>query len=84
VAVSVVIPETVALFCGAVTDTVIGVVAVTVSVAEFEVTPPRAAVILLVPAATPVATPVDAIVATAVLNECHATELVMFFVGPLE
>jgi hypothetical protein len=58
--------------------------AVTVSAAVFEVTPPSVAVMLLVPAATPVATPVDAIVATVVLDEVHVTELVMFWLGPLE
>jgi hypothetical protein len=58
--------------------------AVTVSAAVFEATPPSAAVMLLVPAATPVATPVDAIVATVVLDEAHVTELVMFWLGPLE
>ena len=58
--------------------------AATVSAAVFEVIVPLFAVMLLVPAATPVATPVDAIVATVVLDEVHVTELVMFWVGPLE
>lgn len=75
----------------AVIDALVGVIAietrvgaVTVSGAEFEVTPPNVAVILLVPADTPVATPVAAIVATDELDECQVTELVMFCVGPLE
>jgi hypothetical protein len=84
VAVSVVTPDTVALFAGAVIDTVIGLAAVTVSAAVFEVIDPLFAVMLVVPAAFPVATPVDAIVATVVLDEVHVTELVMFWVGPLE
>jgi hypothetical protein len=84
VAVSVVTPDTVALFAGAVIDTVIGLAAVTVSAAVFEVIDPLFAVMLLVPAAFPVATPVDAIVATVVLDEVHVTEVVMFWVGPLE
>ena len=84
VAVSVVTPETVALFAGAVMDTVIGLAAVTVSAAVFDVIDPLLAVMLVVPAAFPVATPVDAIVATVVLDEVHVTELVMFWVGPLE
>ena len=77
-------PDTVALFAGAVIDTVIGLAAVTVSAAVFEVIDPLFAVMLLVPAAFPVATPVDAIVATVVLDEVHVTEVVMFWVGPLE
>jgi hypothetical protein len=84
VAVRVVTPDTVALFAGAVIDTVIGVAAVTVNAAMFEVTDPLLAEILVVPAAFPVATPVDAIVATVVLDEVHVTEPVMFWVGPLE
>jgi hypothetical protein len=84
VAVSVVTPDTVALFAGVVIDTVIGLAAVTVSTAVFEVIDPLFAVMLVVPAAFPVATPVDAIVATVVLDEVHVTEVVMFWVGPLE
>jgi hypothetical protein len=78
VAVSVVTPDTVALFAGAVMDTVIGLAEVTVSVAVFEVIDPLLAVMFVEPAATPVATPVDAIVATVVLDDAHVTELVMF------
>ena len=84
-AVSVVTPDTVALFAGAVINTVIGLAAVTVSTAVFEVIDPLFAVMLLVPAAFPVATPVDAIVATVVLDAGRdVTEPVMFCVGPLE
>jgi len=52
--------------------------AVTVSTAVFEVIDPLLAVMFVEPAATPVATPVDAIVATVVLDDAHVTELVMF------
>ena len=84
VAVSVVFPETKALSAGVVRVTISGLTAVTVSAAAFEVIDPLFAVMFVVPAATPVATPVDAIVATVVLDEVHVTEVVMFWVGPLE
>ena len=56
--------------------------AVTVSVAE-PVTEPDAAWIVLLPAVTPVARPVLAMVATALDDELHVTELVRFCVLPL-
>jgi hypothetical protein len=45
---------------------------------ELPETKPDAAVIVVVPAATPVASPPDAIVATCVLDDFHLTEDVMF------
>ena len=61
-------------------DTSVG--AVTVSVAE-PVMEPDVAWIVVLPAATPVARPVVAIVATALDEEVHVTELVRFCVLPL-
>ena len=54
------------------------VAAVTVSVEELLVTVPNIAVIVVLPAATPVATPVPAIVAPAVFDEAHVTLFVRF------
>jgi 1,4-dihydroxy-2-naphthoyl-CoA synthase len=60
-------------------DTSVGVVALTVRVVE-PLTPPEAACILLVPAATPVANPPTVIFATPVVCELQVTELVKFCV----
>lgn len=60
-------------------DTSVGAVTVTVSVVE-PVTPPETALIVLVPAATPVANPPAVIVATLVVTELQVTELVKFCV----
>jgi hypothetical protein len=56
------------------------VAAVTVRVAVLLVMADIVAVILLEPADTPVAMPVEAIVATPVEAECHVTEVVRFMV----
>ena len=53
---------------------------VTVSVAELLVIPDSLAVIVDEPAATPVATPVDAMVAAALLEDAQVTVEVMLFV----
>jgi hypothetical protein len=53
---------------------------VTVSVTAGEVTPLRLAVIWLVPAATPVATPPVVMVATEVVPDTHVTDPVIFCV----
>jgi hypothetical protein len=53
---------------------------VTVSVTAGEVTPLRLAVIWLLPAATPVAKPLDVIVATEVVTDTHVTDPVIFCV----
>ena len=54
------------------------VAAVTVSTSTAEVTPPRLAVMLLVPGPTPIARPVELIVATAMVAEFQLTWLVRF------
>ncbi len=59
---------------------VVSVAAVTVMVAELPVIPDSEAVIIEDPAATPVATPLDAMVAAAVFDDAHVTEEVMFCV----
>jgi hypothetical protein len=46
-------------------------------------TPLKDAVIVVVPAAMPVARPAEVIVAAAVFDELHVTELVIFAVEPL-
>ena len=51
---------------------------VTVRTSAGEVTPLKLAVMLLVPAPTPVARPVVPMVATPVVAEVHVTWLVMF------
>ncbi len=56
------------------------VAAVTVNTSTGEVTPVRLAVMLLVPVPTPVASPVELIVATVVVPEVQVTWLVMFAV----
>ena len=56
---------------------------VTVSVTPGEVTPPRLAVIVVGPAAIPVATPEELIVAVAVLEDVQVTPLVKFCVVEL-
>ena len=56
------------------------VAAVTVRVAELLVMPDSEAVIIEVPAATPVATPPDAMVAAAVFEDAQVTVEVMFCV----
>jgi hypothetical protein len=56
------------------------VAAVTVNVAELLVIPDSEAVIIEVPAATPVATPPETIVAAAVLEDAQVTVEVMFWV----
>lgn len=56
------------------------VAAVTVRVAELLVIPESEAEIIDEPAATPVATPVDAIVAAAVFEDAQVTVEVMFCV----
>jgi hypothetical protein len=56
------------------------VAAVTVSTSTGEVTPPKLAVMLLVPTPTPVARPPAAIVATEVVPDVQVTVLVMFCV----
>ena len=53
------------------------VAAVTVSVAELLVIPDSEAVIIEVPAATPVATPPETMVAAAVFEDAHVTVEVM-------
>jgi hypothetical protein len=59
------------------------VAAVTVSVTPALVNPPDAAVMLVVPAATPVASPLDAlIVAAAGFDDVHATPVVNVCVVP--
>ena len=58
------------------------VAAVTVSATPFEVTPLCVAVMLLAPTACPVASPPLLIVAAAVFEELHTTELVRFCVLP--
>ena len=69
-------------------DAVAGVTAidcsvfVTVNTAAGEVTVPSVAVMLLVPAATPVAKPLALIVATDVVPDVQVTELVIFAVLP--
>jgi hypothetical protein len=60
-------------------DTSVGAVAVTVSVVE-PLIAPEAALIVLVPAATPVANPPVVIVATLVVSEVHVAVLVRFCV----
>jgi len=60
-------------------DTSVGAVAVTVRVVE-PLMAPEAALIVLVPAATPVASPPALIVATLVVCEVHVTVLVKFCV----
>jgi hypothetical protein len=59
----------------------VGLVTVTVLVPE---TPPEAAVIVAVPAATPVARPADVMVAVAVLVLDHVTVVVQVELVPLE
>ena len=56
------------------------VAAVTVNTAAGDVTPLSAAVMLLVPTPTPVASPPAVIVATVVVAEFHVTDAVMFAV----
>lgn len=63
-------------------DCSVPVTAVTVNAKTFEVMPFWAAVMLLEPKATPVARPAPLTVATAGLEEVHATELVKFCVLP--
>lgn len=68
------------------TDVVAGVMAILVSagaiarLALLEVMPPDEALTVVLPAATPVATPAALIVANALLADVHATLLVIFAV----
>ena len=56
--------------------------AVTVSVNKLEVIPPWDAVMLVDPAATPVASPLPLIAIAETLDEFHTTEFVRFWVLP--
>lgn len=58
-------------------------IAVTASVAELLVTTESEHEIVELPAVTPVATPLEAIVATPVLDEAHVTEVVISAVAVL-
>lgn len=77
-------PFVIEAFAGVtVIDVSVIVGAVTVNVA-FPTMPPEVALICAVPAAFPVASPPLRIVATAVADDDHVTELVMSLVAPVE